>query len=339
MRGHSRAGPRAASAVCSSSFFFRCARLVASQPRRRLVRPLGERGIDRDGREHLGRHELERLAGAQALAGHALRHLAHEVPLLAHGGRAVQRDPLVGQGVVRVFRLEAPGALPDLLLEPARGQGPRAGDPRGLVLLGRHAGEQAHLAPRQLVREQRALEGGQPGQGAVHPRQLLELPRGEPRPLARVVAEPRVAEALRGLRRDQPLGDGREHATQRAHGSREPRELLLGVLGQGVARRVGAPGRLRSRLRRASQAPLRQPSERRSLRRGIDLRGPARGVPGGGSRDFVCAEAFHCVQSCVQGESNLSCTVSVARLELGRRLASRPGRGGAGYATASNVRE
>jgi len=54
----------------------------------------------------------------------------------------------------------------------------------------------------------------------VDPREFLKLPRGKPQPLVSVVTQPRVAEALIGLRLDQPLGDGREQATQRPQGPR-----------------------------------------------------------------------------------------------------------------------
>jgi len=69
-----------------------------------------------------------------------------------------------------------------LLLEPADRQYAGARQPGGFVRRRRHAREQAHLAPRQLVRHQRVLEPRQRRERAMRMREILELTRGHPRP-------------------------------------------------------------------------------------------------------------------------------------------------------------
>jgi len=223
----------------------------------------------------LRRDELERLAGEQALARHALGQLAREAPFLGHGRRAAHRDALRRELVVRRLELRARrGLRPHLRLEPARGKRPRAGDPGALVLRAGHPGDQAHLAPGELVRDERALEGRKLREGAVHPRELLELAHREPRALARVIADPCIAEACVRLRREQPLGDRREHPAQRPHRSSQPREPVLRRLG--LVPRVGLPEALGLQRRSTLRIRCDRFSERPARRRAVDPRAPLR---------------------------------------------------------------
>ncbi|MHC4934133.1 MAG: recombinase family protein [Planctomycetota bacterium] len=85
--------------------------------------------------------------------------------------------------------------------------------------------------------------------GGTSPRSFRLCRRG-------LVAQPRVAEALMGPGLDQPLGDAHEQATQRAQGSREPRQLVLDVPGGVGARRLRLPDEVRSRCRRCLRFQL-----------------------------------------------------------------------------------
>ncbi len=127
-------------------------------------------------------------------------------------GRIPDRPGLV------VFQIARPGGLavlPHLAFEPACRNAVRVRDPRLLVRCAGHARDHAHLAPGQLVRDESALEVREPGERAVNPREILELARGQPRTLAGVVGQARVAEALVSLGGEQARGDGREDTAQR----------------------------------------------------------------------------------------------------------------------------
>jgi len=290
-------------------------RRVASDGRRgRRLLGLGQRRLDRQPRERLGHHPLQGLARRETLPRHALGHLVGHGPGLADGRcavethtgllrgllrRLVRRLPCSGRCVLPGHLPAPPALLPDLVREPRRGHGTRPRDPTLLVLRRSHARQQAHLAPRQRIGHQRPLELRQPDQGAVHARQLLELAHRDPGPLARVVGEARVAETLQGIRREQPLGQRRQHPAQRPHRRRELRQPRLGHLrgpvpgvqgrpaGHGLGRRAAGQ---HTRRRRRPLGSARQSStgrgrrlERGLLRRAVEhgrcLLGP------GGSMD------------------------------------------------------
>ena len=183
--------------------------------------------IDRQRRGHLGQHPLERVLRAEPLARDPLGHLAHEAPLLAHRGRAAQPDLGGGLGIGQILDIRLPRVLADLLLEAPRGLCAGARDPGLLVLRRGHAREQPHLAPRQHVRDERMLQGREPRERAIHPREVVELAGGEPRPLARVVRQAGVAQALVRPARHHPCRDRRQHPPQRTHARREPHQPIL----------------------------------------------------------------------------------------------------------------
>ena len=145
------------------------------------------------------------------------------VPASANGRRAadadalarlVRRAVLIDLGRTLLGRTDIDG--PHLVSELARREPAGQGDPPSFVLGLRHAADEAHLRPGERAGDERGLDGGQPRQLRVHPREVLERARGEAEALHRVVAQAREAEALLAARGHEAPGQRSEHTPQRA---------------------------------------------------------------------------------------------------------------------------
>ncbi len=203
----------------------------------------------RQPREHLPGHPLEHPPGRRRLARDLRRVATGAVPLEGEADRHAQRQHrgglLVDAGIGHsgANRPELPAVdRSQLALEAAHAHRLGPGDEVTLVVGADEAREQADLAPGQPPRDERRLEPGKAGQPGADPRQLLHRARGDAQSLARIVAEPRVAERLEAAALDELPGQRRQHPAQ---GPARPRQLgelrlggLVGRLTMSIQRRV-----------------------------------------------------------------------------------------------------
>jgi hypothetical protein len=121
-----------------------------------------------------------------------------------------------------------------LARELPRGQALREIQPGFFVLRRGDPAQQARLRPGQLARDERRVDARQPAQRAIHVGKVLNLARGEPELLDRVVARPHVAESIPRLRIDDLPGQCREHAAHRRPRVRERLEAdrCIGRIGR-----------------------------------------------------------------------------------------------------------
>ncbi len=152
----------------------------------------GHAVVDRSGRggEPLGGNDLGGLRERELAARHAAGELDRLAPAGAHSARTAEREA-EAVALVGVRR-----RAHDQRFQRANGPVARERQPLALAVGGGRRGEEARLRPREVARGEGGGDGGEALEPLGDAGEILHLARGEPEPLARVVAEAREAEPV-----------------------------------------------------------------------------------------------------------------------------------------------
>src|SRR5205814_8023610 len=152
-----------------------------------------------------------RVPGRNLTAAHAAGELQHLAPARADVARARQAHPYARLAVDGVAGDAPAGPARDHRLE--RPHGVHAGDdqPEGRVLGGGQRDQAACLRPGDLAAVEGVADGGKPCHALDDVGDRLQLARGEPETLARVVAQAGEAQVVVVAAAEEAVGEGAEN--------------------------------------------------------------------------------------------------------------------------------
>jgi hypothetical protein len=111
--------------------------------------------------------------------------------------------------------------------QPGRTEPLGRSEPERFVACRREPAQQPHLRPAESAGAECRIDSRELGERHINPRQILQLASREPQALARVVAEPREAEPVTGVGRNEALRDPGQLAPQRSRIGSELRQRAL----------------------------------------------------------------------------------------------------------------